>query len=75
MPTYKNSFRAPEFEEVVIVEHNEDDDSTAIIGHLRVKPSSVMWKPTGAHKYHRVSLKKFTDWITSEDANAKLVKK
>jgi hypothetical protein len=71
MPKYKNSLRAPEFEEVAFV-GEEEDGRKAVIGHLRIKPSSIMWKPTGAHKYHRVSLQKFTDWITHPDTKASL---
>jgi hypothetical protein len=71
MPKYKNSLRAPEFDETVFVTEDEDGRKT-VIGHLRVKPSSIMWKPTGARKYHRVSLQKFIDWITDEETGASL---
>lgn len=39
-----------------------------------MKPSSVLWKPKGAHDWHAVSLDKFREWITSEEAGATKVK-
>ena len=62
-------FRAPFIEETVI-----DGDAT-VIGRIRVKPSSVMWKPKGRGKFYSVSLDKFTKWITDADTGAKKVMK
>ncbi|MFZ3244455.1 MAG: hypothetical protein WBE47_02170 [Candidatus Acidiferrales bacterium] len=46
-------------------------DSHAI-GELRVKPSSLLWKPKGQHQYYSATLDEFTDWIME---NGKLVDK
>jgi hypothetical protein len=66
MPAYKNRFRWPEFIEETIV-----DEQGAVVGTLRLKPSSVQWKPSGAHKFYTVALSAFADWITSPDTKAK----
>jgi hypothetical protein len=72
MPGYKNRFRIPEFIEGSIVVDGADN---VVVGTIRVKPSSVLWKPKGAHVWYAVSLDKFREWITSEDAGARKVKK
>jgi hypothetical protein len=66
MPKYNNSFRSPGHIEERIV-----DGEGSVIGTIRVKPSSVLWKPTNARKFHSVSLKKFTDWIEDPATGAK----
>lgn len=35
----------------------EDDNGT--IGHIRVKPSGVLWKPSGSHNWYGLTLEKF----------------
>jgi hypothetical protein len=70
MPAYKNSFRSPAFVEETI--HDEDG---SVVGVIRVKPSSILWKSSGAHRFHAVPIDKFAAWIASKPARAKLVKK
>jgi hypothetical protein len=41
------------------------------IGEIRIKPSSILWKPKGKQKYSAISLDEFAEWITT---NGKLVK-
>ena len=36
-----------------------------VIGELRVKPSSLLWKAKGQHQYHSVSLNQVANWILS----------
>jgi hypothetical protein len=49
-----------------------DAEDGHVIGELRVKPSSLLWKAKGAHQYLSAPLDEFTDWIT---ANGKAVDK
>lgn len=69
MPSYVMKFRSPTFIEETIV--NKDGE---VVGTIRVKPSSILWKPSGQHKYFSVSLDKFTEWIKSQDTGANIVK-
>lgn len=66
MPAYTNSFRSPKY-----IEETINDGNGNVVGTIRIKPSSVQWKPSGAHKYYSVSLSAFAKWITSEEAGAR----
>jgi hypothetical protein len=68
MPGYKNRFQRPNHLQQVIL-----DQSNARIGTIRIKPSTVLWKPVNAQKFYSVSLDKFAAWITSQAAGAKRV--
>jgi len=70
MPAYKNSFRSPEHIEATIV-----DGTGSVVGKIRIKPSGILWKPSGAHKYYSVPWTKFADWIVSKAASAKTTTK
>jgi len=61
MPRYKNQFAAPKFSQETII----DGSTGETIGTIRVKPSSVLWKPKGQQRYYAVSLDAFTAWITA----------
>lgn len=69
MPKYKNAFRSPEFVEETVVD--EDGD---VVGSIRIKPSSILWKPKGKHKFLAVPLDRFVDWITHPSTRARSVK-
>jgi hypothetical protein len=56
--------------EAIDLKIGSDDDG--IIGVLRVKPSSVLWKPKGSQKFLSVPLDDFRTWIK---ANGKPVNK
>lgn len=47
-------------------DHRIGSDDEGIIGVLRVKPSSVLWKPKGAHQFYSVTLDAFREWIKTE---------
>jgi len=64
MPASTNKFVQPTSYDHVIA----DDLTDTKIGELRVKPSSILWKPKGSHKYHSVSLGDFIAWITANGA-------
>lgn len=69
MPNYKNRFRAPAYLEETI-----EDENGTVLGTIRVKPSSVLWKPKNAHKYYSVSLASFAEWIMDPDTKARQTK-
>jgi hypothetical protein len=66
MPTYKNRFASPDFFEETIIDGNGTK-----VGTIRVKPSSVLWKPSGQQKFFSVSLDTFANWVTSPASKAK----
>jgi hypothetical protein len=66
MPNHKNSFTSPDFVEETVV-----DETGAKLGTIRIRPSSVLWKPVNKRKFYSVSLKAFTTWITAEETAAK----
>lgn len=68
MPAYNNSFASPSFIEETII--GADGRK---IGSIRIKPSSVLWKPTGQQKFYSVSLETFAVWITSQSAKSKRI--
>ncbi|MBI4299352.1 MAG: hypothetical protein HY666_06300 [Chloroflexi bacterium] len=58
--TYKkNKFNEPKFIETTIL-----DSNGAVVGAIRVKPSTILWRPKGEHQYFSIGLDIFTDWIT-----------
>ncbi len=40
-----------------------DAETGEKIGELRLKPSSILWKPKSAHEYYSATLDEFTAWI------------
>ncbi len=69
MPSYKNCFRAPAYFEEII-----EDEKGNVVGTIRVKPSSVLWKPRNARKFYSVSVDKFAAWITDATTKARSTK-
>lgn len=65
MAGYRNSFRAPAYQD-----HSFVDDEGVLIGILRVKPSGLLWRANGKHRFRRVTLNQFTAWIGGGDAGA-----
>ncbi|HEV2378892.1 MAG TPA: hypothetical protein VG206_03740 [Terriglobia bacterium] len=53
-----NSFRPRKFEDFEIV-----DDESRVVGHIRVKPSGVLWAPSSAKAWYGVSLKEFAEYM------------
>jgi len=68
MPKYVNSFASPEFIQETIL-----DEKRNVVGVLRIKPSSVLWKPRGQQKFYAVSLADFAAWITGASAHARFI--
>ena len=48
--------RRSEFEDFNIYENNKK------VGTVRVKPSGILWKPTGKQTWYRVSVEQFADF-------------
>lgn len=53
-----NSFRPRKFEDHEIV-----DDANKVVGHVRVKPSGVLWSPKNGKDWYGVSLKDFAAFM------------
>jgi hypothetical protein len=65
MPRYKNEFAGPSF-----VQETIRKQGGGTVGVIRVKPSSVLWKPVGDHQFYCVPLERFSRWIMSRRAGA-----
>jgi hypothetical protein len=61
-----NQFRPQKFHDHEIV-----DESLTVIGHIRVKPSGVLWAPKGSHNWHRVSLEDFAAFMEKNGSKQK----
>jgi hypothetical protein len=66
MPKYKNAFSGPEFYEHTIVQEGDG----ALVGVLRVKPSSLLWKASGRHQFRSVSIEQFSAWVEEHGKKA-----
>ena len=53
-----NSFRPRKFEDFEIV-----DEASKVVGHIRVKPSGVLWAPSNAKVWYGVYLKEFAAFL------------
>ncbi len=53
-----NSFRPQKYEDFEIVDENQK-----VVGHIRVKPSGVLWAPSNAKTWYGVSLDDFSAFI------------
>jgi hypothetical protein len=56
-----NNFAPRKFEDFTIV-----DESNATVGHIRVKPSGVLWARKNAKVWHGVPLAKFSEFMEKE---------
>jgi hypothetical protein len=56
-----NCFRPRKFEDFEIV-----DSNTKVVGHIRVKPSGVLWSPSNGKDWYGVSLEKFATFMEQE---------
>ncbi len=57
----KNQFQPSKFHEHRIV-----TDSGSVVGHIRVKPSGVLWAPKGAKVWYGLSIEKFGELMQSQ---------
>ena len=54
----KNRFHPEKYHDHTIV-----DDDQNVVGHIRVKPSSVLWAPKNAKVWYGLPLKEFATYI------------
>ena len=62
-----NSFRPSKFEDHEIV-----DDKNKVVGHVRVKPSGILWSPKNGRDWYGISL---ADFAAHMEENGKKLKK
>jgi len=61
-----NQFASRKFEDFEIL-----DGDTHKIGQIRVKPSGILWAPKNAHKWFRVDLKTFANFMEEKGKEQK----
>ena len=54
-----NNFRPRKFEDHEIV-----DGDGRVVGHVRVKPSGILWAPANSKVWYGVPLGSFASWMT-----------
>ena len=59
-----NSFRGSKSQDFTII-----DSDDLIVGHIRVKPSSVLWRGRNKHRWHRLL---FNDFAAYAENNGTL---
>jgi hypothetical protein len=64
-----NTFRPKKFEDFEIV---SDDSKNEVVGHIRIKPSGILWSPPHAKVWYGITLDQFKTFI---EANGKKQKK
>jgi len=57
----KNRFEPEKYHDLKIV-----TDGNKTVGHIRVKPSGVLWVPKNAKKWYGVDLDKFAGFMERE---------
>ncbi len=62
-----NNFSPRKFEDHTIV-----DDNGKVVGHVRVKPSGILWAPANAKTWYGLGLVEFAEYML---ANGKKQKK
>lgn len=58
-----NSFRPRKYEDHEIV-----DAEGKVVGHIRVKPSSILWSPKNGKDWYGISLAKFAAYVEEHGA-------
>jgi hypothetical protein len=61
-----NSFRVTKFEDFEIL-----DGGGSTLGHVRVKPSTIQWRPKNAKRWYGVSLPKFAEFAIDQGRKQK----
>lgn len=62
-----NSFRPQKY-----VDHDIVDENSNVVGHVRVKPSGILWSPKNGKDWYGIPLKDFAAYL---EANGKKQKK
>ncbi len=61
-----NAFRPKKYEDHSIV-----DGKGRVVGHIRVKPSNVLWAPSNSKLWYGVSLKRFSEFMKAHGKRQK----
>jgi hypothetical protein len=51
-----NSFAGPKYQDFTVL-----DSEGHVVGHIRVKPSGVLWRKADHGKWHRLKLNRFAE--------------
>ena len=62
-----NNFRPRKYEDHEIV-----DGNNKVVGHIRVKPSGILWAPSNSKQWYGVSLNEFSEWIEKQGKRQKM---
>lgn len=61
-----NSFRPRKYEDHEIV-----DADKKVVGHIRVKPSSILWSPKNGKNWYGINLNEFADYLETKGRKKK----
>lgn len=61
-----NEFRPKKYEDFEII-----NDAQRVIGHIRVKPSGVLWAPSGSKVWYGISLDEFSSYMEKKGKKQK----
>ena len=67
MQSSKNKFRGPSYIEETVLDLKTDE----VVGTIRLKPSTILWKPKNAKKFYSVTLEKFYEWMMDEETKVR----
>jgi hypothetical protein len=65
-PMSNNNFKPRKFEDFEIV-----DPNGLVVGHIRVKPSGVLWARANSKVWHGVGLKRFAQFLEARGRKQK----
>lgn len=63
--------RVKSFAEKKFEDHTIVDADNKVIGHIRVKPSGILWSPRSGKDWYRLSLEEFAEFIEREGTKQK----
>ncbi len=63
-------FRSPSYTEYTILRSSDE----TVVGTIRIKPTTVMWKSKGGKLFYAVGLEQFAAWITDPKTGARRLK-
>lgn len=61
-----NSFRPKKYEDHEIV-----DDNSKVVGHVRVKPSGILWSPKNGKDWYGIDLTEFSAYMVENGKKQK----
>ncbi len=61
IPMSANSFKTKKFVDRTILDENDK-----VVGHVRVKPSGILWAPANSKVWYTVDLDDFAQFMTTK---------